>query len=104
MKEGVSYYSIPQPPTAIEVLEKRSAEISAPFKVIDGYSSISSIKLGLAADFQETNASLAIAIAWKYLFLTKYNLRNSLPPAFIRGLEEVRWPGRCEIRREENIS
>ena len=104
MKESVPCYSAPQPPSAIDVLQKRSHEISAPLNVIERYPTLSSIKLGLAADFQQTNASLAVAIAWKHLFLTEYNPRTSLPAAFIRGLEQVRWPGRCEIRREESIS
>lgn len=104
MKTDVPCYSAPQPPSAIEVLQKRSSENSAPFKVVDRYQGLSDIKLGLAADFQQINASLAIAIAWKHLFLTDHKPHNLLPPAFVHGLEQVRWPGRCEIRREANIT
>ena len=104
MKKDVPCYAAPQPGSAIDVLQDRSKEVPAPLKVVDRHPQLSNIKLGLAADFQQTNASLAIAIAWKHLFLIEYNPRQHLPAAFIRGLEQVRWPGRCEIRREEKIA
>ena len=104
MKTDVPCYTAPQPPGALSVLENRSAEISAPLKVIDRYPEILNIKLGLAADFQQTNASLATAIAWKHLFLTDRSPHDLLPEAFVRGLEQVRLSGRCEIRREEKIA
>ena len=104
MKKDVPCYTAPQPPGALSVLQNRSAEISAPLKVIDRYPEISNIKLGLAADFQQTNASLATAIAWRHLFLTNRNPNDLLPEAFVRGLEQVRLSGRCEIRREEKIA
>ena len=103
MKKDVPCYTVPQPQGALDVLQNRSAEISAPLKIIDRSPELSNIKLGLAADFQQTNASLAIAISWKHLFLTNRNSHDPLPEAFVRGLEQVRWPGRCEIRREEKI-
>jgi len=104
IKKDVPCYSAPQPPSATEFLQKRSSEVPAPFQVVDRYQGLSDIKLGLAADFQQINASLAIAIAWKHLFLTDHKPHNLLPPAFVHGLEQVRWPGRCEIRREANIT
>ncbi|KAL6716733.1 hypothetical protein ACLMJK_006301 [Lecanora helva] len=103
MKPNIPCYTAPQPPTAISVLEQRSTETSAPLKIISRYPSLQNISLGLAADFQQTNASLAIAIAWRHLFLIDYDPRYQLPAPFVRGLEQVRWPGRCEIRREEKI-
>jgi len=104
MKKGVPCYTAPQPPSALDVLQKRSEEISCPLSVVNRHPGLSDIKLGLAADFQQTNASLAIAIAWKHLFLSTHNPTHPLPTPFIRGLENVRWPGRCEIRREKQIA
>lgn len=104
MKKDVPCYTAPQPPNALDVLRKRSGEVSCPLNVVNRHPGLSNIKLGLAADFQQTNASLAIAIAWKHLFLSTHNPAHPLPTPFIRGLENVRWPGRCEIRREKEIA
>lgn len=104
MKKDVPCYTAPQLPSALDVLRKRSEEVSCPLGVVYQNPGISDVKLGLAADFQQTNASLAIAIAWKHLFLSTYNPTHPLPTPFIRGLENVRWPGRCEIRREDQIA
>lgn len=104
MKKGVPCYTAPQNTSALDVLHRRSEEISCPLSVVDRHSGLSDIKLGLAADFQQTNASLAVAIAWKHLFLSTYNPAHPLPAPFIQGLENVRWPGRCEIRREDQIA
>ena len=104
MKKDVPCYTVPQLSGAQEVLQNRSTERSAPLKVIDQYPGLSDIKLGLAADFQKINASLAIAITWKHLFLTDHTSQDPLPANFVRGLEQVRWPGRCEIRKEDKIA
>lgn len=106
MKKDVPCFTAPQPPEARSVLENRSVEVSAPFNVVERrHPSLKDIKLGLAADFQRTNASLAIAIAWRHLFLTNPSPSYSyqLPAQFIQGLTQVRWPGRCDIRRENNL-
>ena len=104
MKKDVPCYTAPQAASAIDVLRDRSKELNASLKVIDRDPGLSNIKLGLAADFQQTNASLAVAIAWRHLFLIDRNPNQRLPAAFVRGLEQVRWPGRCEIRREDHIA
>ena len=104
MKKDIPCFTAPQPPAALDVLRKRSTEITAPLQIVDRLSSLENIKLGLAADFQLTNASVAVAIAWRHLFLTDHDPNYRLPPAFSRGLEQVRWSGRCEVRREENIA
>lgn len=104
MKQDVPCYTSPQPTTALDVLQKRSTETSCPLTTPTRHPALSTIELGLAADFQQTNASLAIAIAWHHLFLTPHNPNHPLPTPFIHGLERVRWPGRCETRREGNIA
>ncbi|KAK4693352.1 folylpolyglutamate synthase, partial [Lecanoromycetidae sp. Uapishka_2] len=107
MKKGVPCYTAPQNRSAIEVLRKRALEKCTSIEIVDRHPELVKVKLGLAADFQNTNARLAIAIARHHL--TKLgqplpSFANSLPSEFIRGLEEVRWPGRCETRHEEGIS
>ena len=107
MKASAPCFTAPQPPAAIEVLQKRADEVPTKLNVIDRDPALQSVKLGLAADFQKTNASLAVAIADAHLMaLGRHDPKHhkELPPEFIRGLEEVRWPGRCDIRCEKNIA
>ncbi|KAM0799424.1 folylpolyglutamate synthase [Usnea florida] len=106
IKGGAPCFTAPQPSTAIEVLQKRADDVSTKLHVIDRNPSLNNIKLGLAADFQKTNASLAVAVVHAHLTALgdeDPKRQTDLPPEFTRGLEQVRWPGRCETRRENNI-
>lgn len=106
MKASASCFTAPQPPAAIEVLRKRADEVRTELHVVERDPALHDVKLGLAADFQKINASLAVAIADAHLAALGHQGRkanDTLPAEVIRGLEEVRWPGRCETRREENI-
>ena len=62
--------------------------------------------MGLAAEFQKTNASLAVEIAAEHLRSVGFpELRTEkLPEEFVRGLQEVRWGGRCETRIEGPVA
>ena len=107
MKMGAPCFTVPQPAGALEVLQKRAAEIPTDLCIVERNAALKHIKLGLAADFQQTNASLAIAIAHYQLSALghgSFRPGQELPPKFIRGLEEVRWPGRCDKRHENNIA
>lgn len=107
MKASAPCFTAPQPPSAIEVLRKRADEVPTKLHIIDRDPALQNVKLGLAADFQKTNASLAVAIADAHLAaLGQQSCKHhdELPPEFIHGLEQVRWPGRCETRREKNIA
>ena len=104
MKPGAPSFTAPQPPTALEVLRKRAAQARTTLEVIDRNPALDEIKLGLAASFQTTNASLAVTISSAHLSSLGYPVATSpLPAEFVRGLQNVRWPGRCEIRREDSI-
>lgn len=107
-KRGAPAFVSPQPQEAMEVLEERAAEKNVPLHVVERHPEIDTVKLGLAADFQKTNASLAIATTAAHLRVLGNEeipdptvSSNTLPAAFRRGLELVRWPGRCDIRREQ---
>ena len=107
MKASAPCFTAPQPPAAVEVLRKRADEVPTKLHVIDQDPALQSIKLGLAADFQKTNASLAVAIVDAHLVALgqrDQKCDGELPPEFIHGLEEVRWPGRCETRLEKDIA
>lgn len=107
MKPSAPCFTAPQPPAATEVLRKRADEVLTKLYVVERNPLLHHVKLGLAADFQKTNASLAVSIADAHLAALGQQDRNrhdELPPEFIRGLEEVRWPGRCETRCEKDIA
>lgn len=107
MKPGALAFTVPQPPTAQEVLQQRAAAKSVTLEIIEPDLSLANLPLGLAGDFQITNASLAVRVASAQLLalgLPAPIPGSPLPAEFLRGLRQVHWPGRCETRREENIT
>lgn len=111
MKPGADCYTVPQSEGALNVLRRRAKVKMVDLHVVQRNPQLDRVKLGLAADFQKSNASLAIAIAAARLknigrtdipSLNDLNL-NPLPREFVRGLETVTWGGRCEVRREKNL-
>ncbi|KAF2632575.1 FolC bifunctional protein [Macroventuria anomochaeta] len=113
-KQGSIAFTAPQEEEAITVLQKRAAEKGTDLHIIDLHPSLANgrIKLGLSADFQKTNASVAIAAAAAHLRALGHTsipdptktAYIDLPPQFVKGLEQVRWSGRCETRREKNVA
>ncbi|KAK5175935.1 hypothetical protein LTR16_011353, partial [Cryomyces antarcticus] len=92
-KAGVPAYTVQQPDAAINVLRQRAAEKGADLHVVQRHSELDQLNLGLAADFQKTNASLAIAIAAAHLRKLGLadipeNIADSLPHEFRMGLEK----------------
>lgn len=113
-KEGTVAFTAPQKEEAMKVLHERARERKANLHVIEVHPDLANnkIKLGLGAAFQKLNASVAIAAAAAHLRALGHttvpdptaNAHIELPAEFIRGLESVRWAGRCEIRREVNVA
>jgi folylpolyglutamate synthase len=109
-KPGSIAFTVPQKEEALKVLHERAAERKASLQVVERHPDLeqNKVKLGLAADFQKTNASLAIAVAAAHLRALGHSKipdptgtpHISLPAEFIRGLEQVNWPGRCEVRHD----
>lgn len=107
MKSGAPAFTVLQPPPAGKVLVERAASKSVKLEIVPTDPTLSTIPLGLAGDFQLLNASLAIRIAFAHLLALGHPSAlpaSPLPREFKSGLEKVRWPGRCEIRREKNIN
>ncbi|OQE30998.1 hypothetical protein PENFLA_c002G02730 [Penicillium flavigenum] len=112
-KRGVNGFAAPQPLGAEQVLAKRAEEAGARLEIVRGHSELrpesSKITLGLAGDFQYTNASVAVAAAGDFLRqvgieVTDNVMEGPLPAKFKTGLEETRLGGRCETRFEKNVS
>lgn len=113
-KKGSVAFTAPQKEEAIAVLHARAAEKGTQLHVVDVHPALASneIQLGLGAAFQKVNASVAIAAAAAHLRALGHTsvpdpttcAHIDLPPEFVRGLENVRWAGRCEIRRETNLA
>jgi len=108
MKRGVPAFTVAQPAEAMAVLQARAAEKGVTLSVVDRHPEIEQgqATLGLEADFQKTNASLAVELAAAYLRAVGWeDIKTSpLPPEFKRGLRTVKWGGRCETREEELLT
>ena len=110
-RPGVPAFTVPQPTEALSVLQDRASERETTVQVVERHPEIDRMQLGLSADFQKTNASLAAAVAATFLRSQGYSnvpaaedLKNqALPAEFRQGLETVRWPGRCDVRREAGV-
>ncbi|TRM67656.1 Mur ligase [Schizophyllum amplum] len=103
-KEGVPALTVNQPPDGMEVLEQRAQELKASsFTVIPPLlPGLSSVKLGLAGSHQLQNASLATHLAHELLAAKGIIPRESelLSPPVVRGLQNARWPGRCQTVKD----
>jgi len=94
-KKGIPAITCEQKDDAMIVLKERSVEKECNLKVIKVNDDIKNIKLGLKGDFQYINASLAVEACRMYL---------GKDIDYKKGLETVKLGGRCEIRRENNIT
>lgn len=106
MKAGSPAFTIPQVPEAASVLESRAAEKEVKLRVLDVDPRLVHVKIRPDALFQKRNATLAIALAEAALkkLDPAFALKpDKLPQAFIDGLEQVVWRGRCEVKKEDKI-
>ncbi|KAI9854487.1 MAG: Folylpolyglutamate synthetase [Trichoglossum hirsutum] len=105
MKTGVPAFTVPQPERAMPVLGQRAEERNVQLTIVNRHPELEGIHLGLDADFQKSNASLAVTMAASHLQSLGGDIQavDHLPLEFKRGLQLVRWGGRCEIRREGAI-
>ncbi|KAI0320682.1 tetrahydrofolylpolyglutamate synthase [Amylostereum chailletii] len=96
-KEGVPAITVNQPDEGMEVLKKRSTERKVIFHIILPKTLLRGLLSGLAGTHQVQNAKLAVQLVQKFLEVTESS-RPDIPlsPAFVRGLEATRWPGRCQ--------
>jgi folylpolyglutamate synthase len=108
MKEAVECFTVPQDPEVMQVLKERARQKRAGLTVVGRMEAIENgdMKIGLEGEFQKDNASLALAVAAAHLQKIGFEDilgGNRMSMEFRRGLEQVKWEGRCEVIREGNI-
>lgn len=108
MKNGVMCLTAEgQKKEAVDVLWRVAGEVGAEVVEVGLLHDIQSgkVKLGLQGGFQQGNASLAVEVATKWLDEMQVHLTNQEEVDGIhRGLELIKWPGRCETRKEYGIT
>jgi folylpolyglutamate synthase len=69
---------------------------------------LNDVTLGIPGQVQQSNASLAVALVQEHLKALGLPLleitSTKLAPEIIHALEKARWPGRCETRREKDVT
>ncbi|CAL9731175.1 folylpolyglutamate synthase [Monosporozyma unispora] len=92
-----------QPSKGLQVLEERAAERNTVLKEVPIFKELDEINLGIAGEFQKSNASLAVCLATQALkslniIDTEVPLQQSsqLLPNVIEGLKDTQWEGRCQ--------
>ncbi|KAM0790828.1 hypothetical protein ACM66B_004673 [Microbotryomycetes sp. NB124-2] len=127
-KPGVPALAVDQPAEGLDVLRDRAAELKASsFTVVPETPQLHTVKLGLAGSHQRINASLAVALVQTFLASPRLPPAFSslalappsqsttalplslvapspLPGAIVQGLQETRWPGRCQVEKDTKKS
>ncbi|KAF8517828.1 tetrahydrofolylpolyglutamate synthase [Gautieria morchelliformis] len=108
-KKGVPAFSVEQPEDGMTMLKQRAVECqSSSLTVVPTLSELSAVQLGLAGNHQRQNASLAVYLAHTLLqriYSTHFQSDSSPIPlsnSFIKGLQDTRWPGRCQEIQDTN--
>ncbi|KAG5437231.1 hypothetical protein PCANB_001023 [Pneumocystis canis] len=100
-KAGIFKKNIP----ALTV-EQSVQALNALFSIVTVNPDLKKNKLGLSADFQYINASLAVALVshhLPYLNIPSKILSHEISDCIKVGLEKVFWLGRCQLHKENNI-
>lgn len=107
IKNGASCYTpSSQLPEAKTVLDEVAAKVGSDLVYVDIDPRVASgeIQLGLEAEFQKTNGSLALAMAKNWLEKYGYDQGSDYEAKLVQGLRNVKWAGRCETRHEKNLT
>ncbi|KAK9240488.1 Mur ligase [Lipomyces kononenkoae] len=108
MKTGTKAFSVGQKIEAWEALQARAVEKNVKLIKVPVHPVVAKTRLGIDADFQHINASLAVSLAREHLrvlgyYPQDYSNEDELPPEFISGLENASWPGRCQTIKIGNV-
>lgn len=113
-KPGAPAFTVTQqPPEAMAVLYDRAHQKGVCLHAVSPESvhpdlASGRLRLGLAGDFQRQNAALAVALVAAHLAAIGCPVDvapdRPLPPEFVRGLQDVRLPGRCQLLQLRRVS
>lgn len=111
-KEGAPAYTISnQNENGLKVLRERATERHTSLIEIPTFNELNDIKLGIAGDFQKSNASLAVTLASQALNHLKVidekipvDQNDKLNLKFVKGLKDTIWEGRCQYIKTGNIN
>ncbi|KAF8323781.1 FolC bifunctional protein [Clavulina sp. PMI_390] len=103
-KPGVPAFTVEQPPEGLAALEQQAKDLKASsFTVLPPIPELSMYKLGLQGQHQVHNATLAVHLSHQFLMARlleptsgMFSSPTPLSAPFIAGLENARWPGRCQ--------
>ncbi|ETN38349.1 uncharacterized protein HMPREF1541_06384 [Cyphellophora europaea CBS 101466] len=96
-----------QDPSAKAVLDDVASKVPTMLTYVDTHPSIANRtwRLGLEADFQHSNASLAVAVTTEFLSKSSIDAATLSAQSLIAaGLASTSWPGRCDTRHEGPIT
>ncbi|KAG8218628.1 FolC bifunctional protein [Butyriboletus roseoflavus] len=95
------------PSTDLEAILRETAtnvKVSE-FSVVKELSALKDIKLGLSGRHQLLNASLAVELARAFILKGDgASYSDPIPEDFVAGLENTKWPGRCQTVFDPNYS
>jgi folylpolyglutamate synthase len=96
-KPSIPALSVPQDQKAGgDVLRQVAESVGAPFEVVPIIPK--NTKLGVPGSHQRINASLAVALAQKFLEIKGHiSPSECLPETFKQPLADTKWPGRCQV-------
>ncbi|CUS20407.1 LAQU0S01e05908g1_1 [Lachancea quebecensis] len=111
-KKGSPAFTIAaQPAEGLKVLKDRAQERETSLTEVPILESLKKVKLGIAGDFQISNASLAVALASQHLVslgVLDQNVQltpdTELPQRFVDGLTLAKWNGRCQTIQDGAIT
>ncbi|EQB53435.1 folylpolyglutamate synthase [Colletotrichum gloeosporioides Cg-14] len=106
MKTGSRAFTVEQVGEAQGVLEARAAEKGVRLEVVKVDERMKDVRIRPDKEFQRRNASLAVRLAESVLQRLEEGFKPDparLPEAFVKGLEEVVWRGRCEVKNEGSV-
>jgi folylpolyglutamate synthase len=107
LKSGSPAFTVKQVPGAGAVISQRSQDKGVIVETVEINPALRDVKIKPDADFQRTNASLAIKLAETVLKKVdpEFEVKTrKLPRTFVDGLEQVVWRGRCETKVEGDIT
>ncbi|EWG88526.1 Met7p [Saccharomyces cerevisiae P301] len=104
-KSGAPAFTVEkQPPQGLTILKERAEERKTTLTEVPPFKQLENVKLGIAGEFQKSNASLAVMLASEILHTSnileekiKCSSNASIPEKFIIGLQNTKWEGRCQV-------